>query len=231
MLNLLKNIIFPLRCPGCLKIMKNDLNFCDNCLKQIKIYDSLFCPQCWSRLPNLKKICHPEKKFILGAATDYNYITEKAIHLLKFQFATCVVKPLTNLLIKYFEKIQKYNLMNFSDFIVIPIPISKQRLKIRGFNQSELIAQYFAKYFNLSFNNQILLRIKHSKPQSEINNIDQRKLNVLNCFEIKNKALVINKNIILIDDIVTTGSTLNEAVKTLKINGAKKIIALATCKA
>lgn len=231
MFELIKNIIFPIKCPGCLKIIKDDSNFCQNCLQKIKIYNNLFCPKCYNRLTNINNKCHPQEKFILGAATEYNNITEQAIHLLKFQFASCVAKPISFILIKYFENILKYNNINISNFIVIPIPISKKRLKFRGFNQSEIIAEYFTKYFNLKLEKNILLRIKHSKSQSEIKNIEERKSNVLNCFEIKNKKYIQNKNIILIDDIITTGSTIKEAVKILKNNKVKKIIALTVCKA
>jgi ComF family protein len=234
MLNILEiilDILFPKRCPGCLCLVKDDSNFCNSCLNQIKIYNSLFCVKCGGRLYDFKKICHPKQKFILGAATNYNKITENAIHLLKFKYASRAAWPLANLLINYFNQILNYSYLNISNFIVIPIPLSKKRLRWRGFNQSKLIAQIFADYFNLKLETDILLRVKHSKPQSEINDVNQRKLNVNGCFQIQNENKIKNKNILLIDDIITTGSTMNEAVSILKLAGAQKIIGLAICKA
>ncbi|MGB9608923.1 MAG: ComF family protein, partial [Minisyncoccia bacterium] len=133
--------------------------------------------------------------------------------------------------IQYFNQILKYNFLNMQNFIVIPIPLSKQRLKTRGFNQSELIAKSFADFFKIPLKTDLLFRIKNSKPQSEIKDLNQRKLNVLNCFQIKNQELLKGKNIFLIDDVVTTGATIYEAVKVLKSAGAKKIIVLAISKA
>lgn len=228
---LILDILFPKRCPGCFTLVKNDLNFCSNCFNQIKIYNSLFCSKCGGRLYDFKKICHPNQKFILGAATNYNKVTENAIHLLKFKYVSRAAWPLANLLINYFNQILNYTSFNISNFIVIPIPLSKKRLKLRGFNQSELIAQIFANYFNLKLENDVLVRIKHSKPQSEINDFNQRKLNVNGCFTIQNIKKVKNKNILLIDDIITTGSTINEAVSVLKSADPQKIIVLAICKA
>ncbi|MCS6789130.1 MAG: double zinc ribbon domain-containing protein [Patescibacteria group bacterium] len=230
-LEIFQNIIFPHRCPGCLKIIKNKTDFCKNCINQIKIYNNLFCPRCKNRILNINKICHPKEKFILGTATDYNKITEQAIHFLKFQFVTSVANSLSNILVNYFEQILKYYQINIKNFIVIPIPISKKRFNLRGFNQSELIAKNFCDHFNLKLYNKNLIKIKNNKPQSELKDINQRQINVLNCFQIQNPKEIINKNIILIDDIITTGSTIKEAVKILKLNKVKKIIALAVCKA
>jgi ComF family protein len=220
--NKILDILFPNRCPACGIFLEHN-DFCLNCLKQIKIFDFLLCPRCFSRLPNLKT-CHPEEKFILGAVTNYNDFIQKAIWNLKFDFVREVASPLAKLLIQYFKTIQNYYEIDLKNFIVVPMPLSLRRLKQRGFNQSELIAKNFANYFNLPLETNLLLRSKHSQPQSEINNFNKRQLNVKDCFDIKKDVL--NKNIILIDDVFTSGATMKEAVKTLKKHKAKKIIGL-----
>jgi ComF family protein len=222
------DILFPKRCISCLKLVKDDTIFCEDCLNKIRIFNSFFCPKCSARIPEFKKICHKEEKFILGAATDYNDIVKQAIWRLKFKFIKRGAYPLANLLINYFKNLDfKYKI----DFIVIPISLSKKRFKERGFNQSELIAQIFANYFNFELETNVLYREKHSKPQSEIDDFNLRKQNVLNCFKVLNKDLILNKNIILIDDVTTSGATFKEAVKVLKESGAKSILALAVAKA
>ncbi len=217
------NILFPPRCPACLAI-QNENKFCCDCLDKIKIFDFLFCPKCFNRLPDFKKKCHPEEKFILGAATDYNEFIQKAIWNLKFNLVKDAAEPISNLLINYFKTILNYYLIDLKNFIVVPIPISLKRLKERGFNQSELIAGFFANYFNLPLEKEILLRVRHSKPQSEIKDFEKRKLNVQDSFDIKAKT--IDKNIILIDDVFTSGATMREAVFELKKHNIKKIIGL-----
>jgi len=224
------DILFPKRCISCLKLVKDDTIFCEDCLSKIRIFNSFFCPKCGARIPEFKKICHKEEKFILGAATDYNDIVKQAIWRLKFKFIQKGAYPLANLLINYFKNLNFGNKKN-KNFIVIPIPLSKKRFKERGFNQTELIAQIFADYFNFKLEKNVLYREKHSKPQSEIDNFNLRRQNVLNCFRVLNKDLIINKNIILIDDVTTSGATFKEAVKALNKSGAKFILALAITKA
>lgn len=225
--DLILDILFPKRCPGCLKLTNDDSNFCNSCLNKIEIFNHLFCACCGARLYQFKKICHLNEQFIWGAATQYAQPIQNALHLLKFQFVERASKPLTYLLIKYFENLLVYHPLNLKKFIVVPVPISQKRLKIRGFNQSELIAQIFANYFKLNLTNNALIRIKHSKPQSEIKSFEERRLNVSDCFALKNNKEIENKNIILIDDVITSGSTVREAVKTLKSGNSKKIIVLA----
>lgn len=225
--DLILDILFPKRCPGCFKITNDDSSFCNFCLNKIEIFNHLFCARCGARLYKFKKICHPNEQFIWGAATNYGPPIQEALHLLKFQFVSRVANPLANILIKYFQNLLIYHQINIKKFIVMPMPLSPKRFKNRGFNQSELIAKIFANYFKLNLINNVLIRIKHSKPQSEIKNFEERKLNVLNCFALKNKEVVKNKNIILIDDVITSGSTAREAVKTLKEGETRKIIVLA----
>jgi len=222
------DILFPKRCVSCLKLVKDDAVFCEDCLNKIRIFNSFFCPRCGARIPKFKKICHKEEKFILGAATDYNDIVKQAIWRLKFKFIKRGAYPLANLLINYFKNL---DFKHKAYFIVIPIPLSKKRFKERGFNQSELIAQIFANYFNFKLETNVLYREKHSKPQSEIDDFNLRKQNVLDCFKVLNKDLILNKNIILIDDVTTSSATFKEAVKVLKESGAKSIFALAVAKA
>jgi len=221
-------ILFPKRCISCLKLVKDDTIFCEDCLSKIRIFNSFFCPKCGARISEFKKICHKKEKFILGAATDYNDIVKQTIWRLKFKFIQRGAYPLANLLINYFKNL---DFKNKIDFIVIPVPLSKKRFKERGFNQSELIAQIFANYFNFKIEINVLYREKHSKPQSEIDDLNLRKQNVSNCFKVLNKDLILNKNIILIDDVTTSGATFKEAVKVLKESGAKSILALAVTKA
>jgi ComF family protein len=102
----------------------------------------------------------------------------------------------------------------------------KNNLKERGYNQSELIVREIFKFddgknFDISLD--ALSKIKETPHQSELKNKSERLKNLKNCFEAKSEKIA-GKNIILIDDVITTGTTMNEASKCLKEAGAKRII-------
>ena len=117
---------------------------------------------------------------------------------------------------------------NFINPIVVPIPISKKRYKKRGFNQMGLVGKELEKIdqgSSFEYREDILTKTKETLPQTMIKNRSLRMLNLRNCFKVVNRSVIKNRNIILIDDVLTTGSTVAEAKKTLKYAGAKKIIA------
>ena len=207
---------------------EKDNKICKKCLESIQIYSSFFCPKCKSRVPDAEKSCHKEIKFLLAPAADYqNQTVKNLVWFLKYhkwQSLTNILEPIIN---NYLDILD----CDFEDFIVIPVPLHPDRLKERGFNQSELIAEIFSRKTKtiLELNN--LKRVKATKTQAELKNINERIKNIENCFALNNPKEIENKNIVLVDDVFTTGSTMNEAVKILKQAGAKKIIAFVFAKA
>lgn len=116
---------------------------------------------------------------------------------------------------KICAQIKKYD-------IIMPVPISKKRLNTRGYNQSALIARKIAKMLNMCYEENILVKIKDNKPQSEMGQ-EKRKSNVKDVYTIKNKEKIYQKKILLIDDIFTTGNTVNECAKLLIENFASSV--------
>lgn len=116
---------------------------------------------------------------------------------------------------KICAQIKKYD-------IIMPVPISKKRLNTRGYNQSALIARKIAKTLNMYYGENILVKIKDNKPQSEMGQ-EKRKSNVKDVYTIKNKEKIYQKKILLIDDIFTTGNTVNECAKVLIENFASSV--------
>ncbi len=116
---------------------------------------------------------------------------------------------------------------SFTDPLLFPIPLSKKRFAKRGFNQSELIAEKMShrdagKHFIVRTD--VFYKIKDTKNQTSIKDKKERQKNLQGCFAVKDIGAVKNKNIILIDDVVTTGSTLLEAKKTLCEAGARAVV-------
>jgi len=144
------------------------------------------------------------------------------IYRYKYDFIKDLSKPLAKLMIKQLNKSLE---PRPKDIILIPIPLHKKRLKWRGFNQAHLLSIEIGQELNISTNDKILLRTKHCQPQMSIKSSKKRKENIRQVFTINPdfKKNLKDKNIILVDDVSTTGATLKEAAKTLKELKPKQI--------
>jgi competence protein ComFC len=226
-LDFFSDILFPPLCLGCSESIETGI-LCEKCFTAIQLFKTLFCGACGARLPELKKICHKDAPYMLGTATHYDDATVQGlVRALKFHSVKAAAKPLAALLIEYITVLG----LNLESYSIVPIPLSHKRSLGRGFNQSTLIARFVANHFSLSLNENILLRTLHKKPQSETNDLLERRENIHGCFSLADPTAAQNKNIILIDDVTTSGTTFMEAATVLKAGGAKRIIALAVAQA
>lgn len=214
-----------------IKTVPNVSNFLNLIYPQIcgicgKLNPKSLCPKCEI---NLKK--QSENQIIKnGEEIEDKYFNElmyifkyegqirKLILDYKFNEKSYLYKMFVNFLLKnkkIFENIKNYD-------TIIPVPISKKRQKTRGYNQSLLIAKEIAKQTNLELVNNCLIKTKNIIEQSKLNKED-RIQNIQGVYELKNKQLIENKKILLIDDIYTTGSTVNECSKILRQGNPNKI--------
>ena len=155
----------------------------------------------------------------------YNGIIRKTIISYKFNDKSYIYRTLSNYILKnkkFIENIKTYD-------IIMPIPISKERKKDRGYNQSLLIARDISKKCVVKIENNTLYKIKNIVPQSTLNK-EERLNNIKGAYGIKNIKNIQNKKILIFDDIYTTGSTVNECSKVLMQNGAKRIGVLTIAK-
>jgi len=155
---------------------------------------------------------------------------KKALWLLKYRGKKRLANIFAEIMYgKILEELSDLAIMqNFRDVIIIPIPLSALGLRERGYNQAELIAKKLSELdgnINFKIEKHILIKNKETKHQARIKNRNERLRNLSGAFAVKNELLIKNRNIILIDDITTTGATLNEAKKILKKAGTRKIIA------
>lgn len=128
-----------------------------------------------------------------------------------------MAEPLSEIMALFFKN--HINLFPTEDSIIVPVPLHPRRLAWRGFNQSELLARNISKTFGLELDTGLIGRKLHTSPQADIASQDQRKKNVINAFKLLENASsrsLENKKIILIDDVCTTGSTINECAKILE---------------
>lgn len=155
----------------------------------------------------------------------YEGLIRKIILDYKFNEKSYIYLTFTDLILKnenIFENIKNYD-------TIIPVPISKKRYKERGYNQSFLIAKEFANQSNLQILNNCLIKTKNIIEQSKLNK-EEREKNIQGVYKLQNKKLIKNKKILLIDDIYTTGSTVNECSKILKQANPKSIGVLTIAK-
>ena len=224
-IQIILDFIFPIECLHC---CKEGEFLCDHCLKKIKLRDKKQCPLCNKKQSNdnLCSKCRSQScldKIIICA--DYeNIILQKTILYFKYKYVRNLHIKLAHLMI---NTVQNIDLP--SNTIIIPTPLHKRRKLERGFNQSELLANHIATYFNITLITNALVRKKNIQHQADLNR-KQRRNNIKNCFVLKNKELIKNKNILLIDDVITTGATLNEQAKLLKQNNAQTVWALVIAK-
>lgn len=236
------DVLFPPICLSCRKRLRFPSFFsneiCDNCANQIEIHNSFFCPKCQSRLPEARNTCHPETHYILGSASSYsNEQIRELIHSLKYMRYEKAADLLGFIACEYLNRIIDNQKINLQNFTLLPIPLHISRERKRGFNQSLLIAKAISihlkenKICEIDINQTILKRVLNTKSQTECKNQKDRAQNIVHGFDVNEKRLVDGNSFILIDDVFTSGATMNEAVKTLKNYGAKKIIALVIAKA
>jgi len=199
--------------------------FCFSCQRE----GSYLCKDCKATLDILRshqKYNTEHLKDLYWALPYQNPLVKNLIGKFKYKpFVRSLSKPLSLLIINHFQLIE--NPPSFlgggSEFILIPVPLEKRRLKWRGFNQAEELAKELSKFLKIPMVGNCLLKIKNTFPQVELSE-EEREKNVLGAFLVKNKNGIKGKKILLVDDIFTTGSTLKECARVLKESGAREVV-------
>jgi len=244
------DLIFPLECLGC---GREGSWLCSDCFYRLRIDNSQFCLHC-HRVNDWGGFCRSCRPLYhlngVSIAGDYdNKLIAAVIKNLKYRFARALARDLGRFLILFIDQVinqQKILLiqqnefpsqarlnipgvwLDFKESIIIPVPLHRKRERWRGFNQAGLLAAELAKHFSLPIIKNKLIRTKHKKAQVKLKE-KERFNNIKNCFAWQGEGLD-NKNIILVDDVVTTGATLNECARTLKQAGAGEVWGLVVAK-
>ena len=182
--------------PSCFICKKEGKNLCDDCL------------------PSFKKPVDSPYLYIHSLYSFKDKRVKDIIHAIKYHHRRDLILPL----------IRGYKFSIPPDSILIPIPMPTLRKYMRGYNQAELRAKEISKEKNVSTRSDILIRFKNKKRQVTTKTRGERIKNQKNSFDLKSS--VADMNIILIDDVTTTGATLDEARKVLLKNGARSVNAI-----
>lgn len=151
----------------------------------------------------------------------YNKFMRRLMQEYKFHGKSYLYKPLGSIMV---ENLKLMEIDRDIDLILY-VPSHRKKEAKRGYNQSELLARFIAQRIKLDLSYNNLIKVKNTREQNKLDQI-QRMTNLKNSFKLKNKEEIENKRILLVDDIITTGSTMIECSKVLIENGAKEIVGL-----
>lgn len=202
----LTDLFFPRFCLSC---RQKGCYICASCLSQVQPGKSSYYS---ADSPLYKTI----------SLFHYDGVVRKAILGLKYRFASDIAEELSTVSINKLEQLEISAIRNST---LVPIPTTNKRKRIRGFNQTELIGKKIAESQNWLYLPELLVRAGTNTPQTGLKRTD-RLTNIKNSFFLNTKYQIPDTNVVVFDDVFTTGATLTEAAKTLRKRGAKHILGL-----
>ena len=224
----LLNIFFPanIKCILCSKELNSNTLYClcDSCMHSLPFNTGKTCLRCDEPISSMTKYCinckhnvpyykHNKSVFLYEGAIKH------LIRSFKYDNKKYYTDTLSNLLVSEYVKLNK-------DFdIIIPVPLHPKRYKMRGFNQSELLCKSFKEKLHLNVDTKSLIKVVYTESQTTLNRTEREK-NLNGSFEVADKKAIKGKSILLVDDVFTTGSTINECARVLLKAGAKEVWSL-----
>lgn len=212
------DFFLPRFCPACnKKLSETERCICDICFSTIKRTDN-------DRLKKEFDRKFSSSKIISGFTSLFVFEKDKAlqsfIHSIKYNKRFLNAKFLGELIGSELGK----DLINWKIDLIIPVPLHHLKKAERGYNQSEFIVKGISITLKIPYTTQTLKRVRYTETQTAFN-LAEREKNISNAFKIKNNKKIISKNILVIDDVITTGSTIKECGKALLNSGANSVYA------
>jgi len=224
------DFVLPAFCGICYRPLEKDERVvCEECMSQIQFISEPYCLRCGKPTKG-EKVCmdcfvYPHRLLRIRALGVYAGVLASLIHLLKYtrklSLAARLGKMMSKLVIEdnFLSRVQ----------LIVPVPLHPTRMRERGYNQSELLARNIGEYLNIPISTKSLLRVRNTKSQTRLSP-EQRRENVRGAFMLKDTKDIANKHILLVDDVFTTGATLDECAIALIDGGAAAVYAI-TCAA
>lgn len=173
-------------------------------------------------------LTHPGCRRTLGmdgltSIFAYKGLIKKAIKKIKYRFVSDMAGDLTEAFLSFCGENKVFVQFCQDNPLLVPVPLHSRRQRWRGFNQAELLGKMIAKNLGLDFVPDLLARVKETQPQADLKK-EERIRNIKGSFKVSPNILISQyPNILLFDDVWTSGATLREAAKVLKRGGAKKV--------
>ena len=223
----LLDLIFVPLCPVCRSPLRNGGPFCEGCSRTIRRVLPPICPQCGLPFPegtegHLCGDCLSGKfRFLLHRSYGiYEGALKEAIHRFKYGRDLLLVEPLGDFLLEACEDLRSRGID-----LLIPVPLHPRRLRERGFNQSLLLARHLSKRLGLPCEAEVLVKVKDTPSQTSLSPAERQRA-VRGAFEVLKGERIREKRVLLVDDVFTTGATVNEASRVLLRAGAEEVLVI-----
>jgi ComF family protein len=218
------DLLFPRWCVGCGR--EGDF-ICSACRKSLTRITPPLCPRCGQ--PQLNNVICPAcvgwQANIDGIRAPFKFdgVIRQAIHKLKYNNLRAMAAFLGQMLGDYLAA------NPLPAEVLVPVPLHPKRLRERGYNQSRLLALELSKLSSLPLIDDCLVRERHTTPQARTPSVDERRRNVAEAFACRNRRLE-GRAVLLIDDVATSGATLDACARALKETGASSVWGLVLAK-
>jgi len=211
------DLLFPRWCVGC---GREGSFICDSCRQTLPFIVPPLCPKCGR--PQLSGVFCPHcvswQAEIDGIRSPFRFegVIQQAIYKLKYGNIRALAQPLAKLLRDY--------LLTYpvSGEVLVPVPLHPKRLRERGYNQSDLLARGLGNLISLPVIDDCLVRLRYTSPQVKTSTVAERQNNVAGAFTCRGDRLR-DKQVLLIDDVSTSGATLDACAAALKAGGAASV--------
>lgn len=230
------NLLFPPRCPSC-EVFTDDTGLCHACIHQVHVVQSPMCPVCGlpfagKGLDHTCPICSRRRRrfdraractlYERGHADDAGPVV-RVLHNYKYQRDVTLAPILANLLIDRCPLVIDHD-------VIVPVPLHRDRLRWRGFNQAHLLARRLGRHHEVPVDPFMLVRSRPTPPQVGLDEAHRRR-NVAGAFAVTQVASLDGGRALLVDDVYTTGATVEECARVLKRAGAWSVDVLVLARA
>jgi ComF family protein len=226
----LASVFFPATCALCRKVVETISSgvVCQACWQTIRRFEGVVCAQCGYGFPSrniesARPLCGGCRRglftFDFGRAySPFEDPLKEIIHQFKYRSHRSLARPLSELLFSVYRSHEE----DYSSDLIVPVPLHKSRERTRGFNQAFELSKPFGRMVRIPVSTSVLVRVRPTKVQAGLSR-RERRLNVAGAFQLSQTKPIEDKALLLVDDVFTTGATLNECAKILKRNGARRV--------
>jgi ComF family protein len=225
------HFVYPPVCAGCAEPISpaEPLEFCPSCRGSLDLVGGPSCPTCGVPLSPEAPGPYECGACLAGlyrfdrarAAGAYRGLLREVIHRFKYDGHIALARPLAQLMLPGAKELCTFHEIN----VVLPVPLHPRRLRERGFNQAALLARRVGVSLNIPVEYTVLRRLRWTEPQIGLSS-RERAENVRGAFGLTNRRAVRNRTVLLVDDVFTTGETVDQCVRELKRGGATEVVVL-----
>jgi len=221
---LLGKIFYPSRCPLCGKIVEKDFEICQSCKPTVEEITAPICKRCGSKKADCT--CSERRNLFQSVVAPFYYFGSVERGIKRFKYKSYPEN--VNFFTHKTAELVKREFSGYKIGVITFVPMTKKKLRKRGFNPSEVLATKISEELEIPCAD-VMVKLYENKTQHYLRE-DERAGNVLGVFDVAKTELIKGKTVLLCDDIITTGATLDECVKMLYLRGANTVICACVAK-